>query len=67
MNSPKVGLRVASVIFGLFALGHLARLIKGSQVILGSHQIPMGLSWVALIIAALLCIWLWGLASKLGG
>jgi uncharacterized membrane protein YecN with MAPEG domain len=63
MNSQKTGLRVASIIFGLFAIGHLYRLIKQIPVQVGSHQIPMGLSWVALIIAALLCIWLWKLAS----
>jgi uncharacterized membrane protein YecN with MAPEG domain len=63
MNSQKTGLRVASIIFGLFAIGHLYRLIKQIPVQVGSHQIPMGLSWVALIVAAILCIWLWRLAS----
>jgi hypothetical protein len=64
MNAEKTGLRVASVLFGLFAIGHLIRLIKQIPVQVGSHQIPMGLSWVALIIAALLCIWLWRLSSR---
>ena len=66
MNSPKTGLRVASIIFGIFAIGHLLRLIKNAQVIVGSYTIPMGLSWVALIVAAILCIWLWRLASRSG-
>jgi uncharacterized membrane protein YecN with MAPEG domain len=64
MNSPKTGLRVASVIFGIFAIGHLLRLINQAQVTLGTHTIPMGLSWVALIVAAILCIWFWRLASS---
>ena len=63
MNPQKTGLRVASVLFGLFALGHLVRLIKQTAVQVGDHQIPMGLSWVALIIAAILCIWFWRLSS----
>jgi hypothetical protein len=63
MNPQKTGLRVASVLFGLFALGHLIRLIKQIAVQVGDHQIPMGLSWVALIIAAILCIWFWRLSS----
>jgi uncharacterized membrane protein YecN with MAPEG domain len=63
MNSQKTGLRVASILFGLFAIGHLLRLINQIPVQVGSHQIPMSLSWVALIIAAILCIWLWRLAS----
>jgi uncharacterized membrane protein YecN with MAPEG domain len=63
MNSQKTGLRVASVIFAIFAIGHLLRLINQAPVTVGTHQIPMGLSWVALIIAAVLCIWLWRLSS----
>jgi hypothetical protein len=61
MSHQKTGLRVASVLFAIFAIGHLIRLIKQIPVQVGSHQIPMGLSWVALIIAAVLCIWLWRL------
>jgi len=64
MNPQKTGLRVASVLFGLFAIGHLIRLINQIPVQVGSHQIPMGVSWVALIIAAILSIWLWRLASR---
>jgi hypothetical protein len=62
MNPEKTGLRVASVFFGLFAIGHLIRLINQIPVQVGNHQIPMGVSWVALIIAAMLCIWLWRLS-----
>jgi hypothetical protein len=66
MNSQKTGLRVASILFALFAIGHLVRLINQTPVQVGSNQIPMGLSWVALIIAAILCIWLWRLSSGRG-
>jgi uncharacterized membrane protein YecN with MAPEG domain len=63
MNSPRTGLRVASVIFAIFAIGHLVRLINQAQVTVGTLTIPMSVSWVALIVAAILCIWLWRLAS----
>jgi len=63
MNSPRTGLRVASVIFGIFAIAHLGRLIDQAQVTVGTLTIPMGASWIALIVAAILCIWLWRLAS----
>ena len=66
MNSPTTGLRVASVIFGIFAIFHILRLVKHAPVIVGSHTIPMALSWVALVVAAILCIWFWRL-SKLKG
>jgi hypothetical protein len=66
MNSPATGLRVASVIFGIFAIGHLLRLINHAEVTVGTHTIPMGLSWVALIVAVILSIWLWRLSSPSG-
>jgi hypothetical protein len=66
MNSQRTGLRVASIVFALFAIGHVLRLINHTQVVVGSHQIPMGVSWIALIVAAILCIWMWRLASRSG-
>jgi uncharacterized membrane protein YecN with MAPEG domain len=63
MNSEQTGLRVASVFFGLFAIAHVIRLVNQTPVQVGNHHIPMGASWVALIIAAILCIWFWRLAS----
>jgi len=66
MNSPRTGLRVASIIFGIFAIGHLLRLINQAQVTVGSNTIPMGVSWIALVVAAILCVWLWRLSSRPG-
>jgi hypothetical protein len=63
MSSQASGLRVASVIFALFALAHVVRLAKQAQVTVATHQIPMSVSVVALIIAALLSVWLWRLSS----
>ena len=54
MSSQASGLRVASVIFALFAIGHVVRLVKQAQVTVGTYQIPMWVSVVALIIAAIL-------------
>jgi hypothetical protein len=64
MNSPRTGLRVASIIFALFALGHVLRLINHAQVTVGGHRIGMGVSVVALIIAAGLSIWMWQLSKS---
>jgi uncharacterized membrane protein YecN with MAPEG domain len=66
MNSQRTGLRVASILFAIFAIGHLIRLINNVQVTVGTHTIPMGVSWIALIVAAILCIWMWRLSSKSG-
>jgi len=63
MNSSRTGLRIASLIFAIVAIAHAVRLFRQSQVIIGSHFIPMGLSWVALIVSAVLCIWMWRLST----
>src|SRR5436190_21848567 len=64
MNSQKTGLRVASIVFALFALGHILRLIKHAQVTVGTYHAPMWVSVIALIIAGGLSIWMWRLSSK---
>jgi hypothetical protein len=66
MNSPTTGLRVASIIFGIFAIGHVLRLLNHAQVTVGTITIPMGVSWVALIVAGILCIWMWRLSNLRG-
>jgi len=51
------------VIFALFAIGHVVRLVKQAQVAVGTYQLPMWASVVALIIAAILSTWMWRLSS----
>ena len=63
MSPQASGLRVASVIFALFAIGHVMRLVKQAQVTVATYQIPMWVSAVALIVAATLSIWMWRLSS----
>jgi hypothetical protein len=63
MSSQKTGLRVASIIFAIFAIGHLLRLINHARVMVGTHHVSMGVSVIALIVAALLSIWMWRLSS----
>jgi len=48
---------------GIFAIVHLLRLVNQAQVTIGTLTIPMSVSWIALIVAAILCVWLWRLAS----
>jgi len=63
MNSKTTGLRVASLLFALFALGHLARLLKHAPVIVGSHSIPLWMSAPLAVIAVLLSFWMWKLSK----
>ncbi|HLW35762.1 MAG TPA: hypothetical protein VKS98_08900 [Chthoniobacterales bacterium] len=63
MNSQRNGLRLASLIFAIVAIAHAVRLFRHTPITFGSHVVPMGLSWVALIFSGVLCIWMWRLAS----
>jgi len=64
MSSPRTGLRVAAIIFGLVCLGHLWRLVQHVDVRLGPHDIPMWISVVGIIIAGGLSLWMWKLSAR---
>ena len=64
MNSERVGLRVAAVIFTIFALGHVARLLTHAQVTIGALKVPMWASVVAVFIAGALSLWFWRLSAR---
>lgn len=67
MNSQTLGLRLAGIIFGLVCLGHLWRLIRHTEVMIGPHHVPMWASAVGLIIAGVMSIWMWRLSSSRSG
>ncbi len=62
MNSQVVGVRVASILFGLIAIAQLARLIIRPQVLVAGHLLPLWPSAVAFVILGGLSFWLWSLA-----
>jgi hypothetical protein len=64
MSSPTTGLRVAGVVFGIFAIGHIIRLVGHIQVTVGATQIPIWVSWVAVVVAGCLSIWFWRLSAR---
>ena len=66
MSSQATGLRIASAIFAIFALAHIVRLYKHAHVMVATHEIPMWISVVALIVAGILSIWMWRLSSARG-
>jgi hypothetical protein len=63
MNSQRFGLRVAAVIFALFALVHLWRLVSRWEVLIAGHPMPLWGSLIALLVAGGLSLWFWRLAS----
>ena len=45
---------IAATIFALIALIHIYRVVTGFQIIIGSHTIPMWVSYVGIVVPALL-------------
>jgi hypothetical protein len=65
MKSHYVALGVSSILFGLVAVAHLARVIWGTDkicVMVGSHQIGLMPSIVVIIAAGALSLWMGSLA-----
>ena len=53
--------RIAALIFAIMCALHIYRLFTHFQVILGSHEIPMTVSYVAIVVTAILA---WGLYKE---
>jgi hypothetical protein len=48
---------VSALIFAVVALAHLLRIVKQWAVQIGPFAVSMSVSWIGLVIAALLAIW----------
>ena len=48
---------ISALIFSVVAVGHVVRLIKGWKVEIGPYNVSMNVSWVALVVAALIATW----------
>jgi hypothetical protein len=58
MNSQILGLKVASIIFGLMCLAQLLRLVIRPEVLVAGHQLPLWPSGLALVILGGLSLWM---------
>ena len=65
MLSPRVGLMVASVVFGLFCLAQLTRLVVRPEILVAGHLMPLWPSIIAVLVAGFLCWWMWRLTMQL--
>jgi len=63
MSSSILGLRVASMVFGLMTLVQLLRLAFRPEVVVAGHMIPLWPSLLAVFILGWLCLWLWSLSK----
>jgi hypothetical protein len=63
MKSQVLGLRVSSVIFGLFTLAQVMRLVIRPEVLVAGHLVSLWPSALAVVILGSMCIWLWKLSA----
>jgi hypothetical protein len=62
MKSQVLGLRVASIVFGLMSLAQLARFIMRAELLVAGHLLPLWPSALAFVVLGGLSLWLWRLA-----
>ena len=48
---------VSALIFALVAIAHFVRLVRGWRVEIGPYNVSLNVSWVAVVVAALIAIW----------
>lgn len=59
MTRTKPFTMISAVIFAAMAVVHLYRLFTHFQVVLGSHTIPMWMSYVGIVLPGLLAVMLY--------
>jgi hypothetical protein len=64
MRSQITGLRVASIVFGLIAIGQLMRLLARPEVLVAGSPMPLWPSALAFIIMGALSLWMWNLTRR---
>ena len=58
MNSRRPFTLIAAAIFAIMALGHLYRIATDFQIVVGSHSLPMSVSYLALVVTGILAVML---------
>lgn len=59
--------QISGALFGVIALGHLARLFRHWPVNLAGHVVPEWASWLGLIVAGGLSVWALRLTHSTAG
>ena len=54
--NQKTFVTVSGSIFGVVAVMHLARIVQGWPAQIGTFEVPMWLSWVAMAVAGFLAV-----------
>jgi hypothetical protein len=63
MNLRTTGLKISSVAFGFVSLFLIARLWARPEIVIGSYHVGRIQSWISIILAGCLAIWMAMLAG----
>ena len=58
-KNKKLGITIASVIFGVGGMVHLVRLVTNIKIEVAGQEVPLCFSLVALVLAWFMFYWLW--------
>ena len=50
---------IAAAIFALMAVGHVYRIATDFQIVVGSHALPMSISYFAIVVTGVLAVMLY--------
>ena len=50
---------IAAVLFALIAIAHIYRIATHFQIILGSHPVPLWMSWIGVLVPGVLAVMLY--------
>jgi len=48
---------VSGILFSIVAIAHLLRILNGMSVQVDDYAVPMAVSWIGLVVPALLASW----------
>lgn len=58
--NKNAALMLAGIIFGLVAIAHLLRIYFAAEILVMGDILPMWVSWLGFVVAAILCILMFG-------
>ena len=64
MSSLKSYLTLSALVFAIVALAHLMRAIQAWTIVVGPWTVPIAVSWIGAIAAAVLSGWAFSLARS---
>jgi hypothetical protein len=56
--NKNLALKVAGVVFALFAVLHIVRVVTKFDIIINGNMVPMNVSYIGIAVGAILSLWM---------